>query len=99
MSSTPFEPALALEITRRLSHDDDFRDLFRTDPVAALVQVGVPHERAEALRICCKVGRLASKEAILEAQQEIRTMLTAGLGQIVPALDANPKGSHNLKSP
>lgn len=99
MSSTPLEPALALELTRRLSHDDTFRDLFRIDPVTALIDVGVPREHAEALRVCCKVGKLASKDAIRGAQQEIRNMLTAGLGQIVPALDANPKGGHNLKAP
>lgn len=98
MSSPPLEPALALELTRRLSQDDEFRDLFRQNPVAALIQVGLSPDRADALRVCCKVGRLASKQAILEAQQEIQTMLTAGLGQIVPALDANPKGRH-LKSP
>lgn len=91
--------AIALELIHRLGTEDAFRALFIDDPAAALVAAGVPAPDAAELALCCGVHQLADKQDILAAALELKTMLTAQLSQTVPALDANPGGSHTLKGP
>ncbi|WP_312238652.1 NHLP-related RiPP peptide [Stenotrophomonas sp.] len=101
MSLPSLDAGVARRLIDRLSSDDGFRALFARNPGNALLQVGFDAERHpeewKALSVCFLVGELASKEAIFAARSEIDTMLTAGLGQIVPALDANLDHSHTLK--
>ncbi len=99
MSLPPLEPAIALALICRLGTDDAYRALFVSDPAAALVEVGMSPEDAAALGVCCAVNELAAKSDILEAKQELQDMLTCMQNQTVPALDANPPGSHELKGP
>ena len=101
--TTPLHPTIADKLLDLLSTDDDFRELFSSDPQAALAQVGYRPEQegsearsasdtfaagGKALGGCCTVKELASKEAIAEARDAIRSMLTSGLGQTPPQLDA-----------
>lgn len=100
--TAPLDPRIADKLLDLLGTDDDFRELFSTDPLAALAQAGYRPDQEtslakttpdssladKAFHSCCKVGELASKEAILEARDAIRSMLTRGLGQITPQLDA-----------
>lgn len=76
-----------------LGTDDAFRALFSRDPMRALAQVGytdgaAADATAPSLRSCCKVRALASKEDILKSRAEINRMLTSGLSQTTPYLDA-----------
>jgi len=100
-------PALEIGVARRLvdllSTDDEFRALFSANPGEALLAVGFDSQRQpaewEVLRVCFAVTALASKEVIAAARHEINLMLTSGLGQLVPALDAGLGGVHVLKQP
>lgn len=97
--TAPLDPQIADRLLDLLSTDDGFRDLFAKDPQAALKKVGyqpgpatAEGEKIQAANAafdtCCSVSSLASKEAILEARDAIRSMLTSGLSQITPQLDS-----------
>lgn len=100
--TAPLDPQIADKLLDLLSTDDAFRELFSSDPQAALAQAGYrPVQGGSAARSasdtsiagmafggCCTVKELASKEAIAGARDAIRTMLTSGLGQTPPQLDA-----------
>ncbi|WP_165956851.1 NHLP-related RiPP peptide [Kribbella antibiotica] len=62
-----------------LATDDAFRELFRQDRHAALIQAGweLPEEqlRANSSLDCLTVNRLASKETIAGARAELRAHL------------------------
>jgi putative modified peptide len=99
--TAPLDPALADRLLDLLSTDDLFRERFQRDHIAALRTIGyespspglmtacglAPMAQAEPFRDC-RVQDLASKEAISAAREEIRSMLTRGLAQITPKLDA-----------
>jgi len=101
MSLPTLDAGVVRRLVDRLSSDDVFRAQFVRDPGDALVQVGFDAEKNpeewKALSVCFLVGELASKDAILAARGEIDTMLTSGVNQIVPALDANSGQPHELK--
>lgn len=103
--TAPLDPALADRLLDLLSTDDLFRERFQRDPRAALHEIGyqspessakmtacgsLPVAMPEAL-IDCKVENLAPKETIAAAREGIRAMLTRGLNQTVP--DLNARGS------
>ncbi|MCB5168349.1 NHLP-related RiPP peptide [Streptomyces bambusae] len=74
-----------------LATDDAFRELFRQDRHAALVRAGyeMPEEelRAASSFWCLMVDRLASKEAIAEARDQLRDhLLSPGTHTVVFAL-------------
>ena len=73
-ASQPIDPAVVDELLDRLSSDDGFRDLFATDPRAALAQIGhvVP---ADDPLLCAQTTVLASKEEIAAARKALRTHL------------------------
>ncbi len=98
--SLPTLPApIAMALICALAEDDAFRALFASNPASALVSLGLPAADAELVKICCQVNQLASKEAIHDAKQELQTMLTRELAQLVPALDASPGPGWSLKGP
>jgi len=109
--TAPLDPALADRLLDLLSTDDLFRERFQRDHLAALRTIGyesptpgqmtacglVANAQPEAFRDC-KVQELASKEDILAARTEIKAMLTRGLAQNTPQLDArNSSSVHVLK--
>jgi len=96
--SAPLDPKVADKLLELLSTDNEFRRLFKKDPQAALAQAGHPEAKA-ALRTgaaptatsaasCMQVQRIAPKATIAKARSELKLMLTSGLGQIPPQLDA-----------
>lgn len=99
MTLPTLPPSVALELINLLASDDAFRALFTSDPGAALVAAGFPQADADLLKVCCAVNELASKEAILAAKDELQTMLTSVLAQLVPALDASPGPGWTLREP
>jgi len=108
VKTAPLDPRLADRLLDLLSTDDDYRARFQADPRAALYEIGhesptpaqmtacgsLPVALPEAL-VDCKVERLAPKESIAAAREEIRAMLLSGLDQTTPKLDAgNPLRRH-----
>lgn len=99
--TAPLDPALADRLLDLLSTDDAYRARFQDDPRAALHEIGyespaparmtacgaMPISMPEAL-IDCKVENLAPKETIAAAREGIRAMLTRGLNQTTPDLNA-----------
>lgn len=88
--SAPLDPQTADRLLELLSTDDGFRELFMREPREALKQVGfVNHSDLASPHFCfLSIRQLASKREIAAARTEIRTMLTSGLGQTPPMLDA-----------
>lgn len=102
LQTAPLDPALVDRLLDLLSGDDAYRTRFQHDTRSALGEIGycapspgtqmtacgaIAAALPEAL-IDCKVRKLASKETIAAARNEIRHMLTRGLNQNVPQLDA-----------
>ncbi|MHB8912072.1 MAG: NHLP-related RiPP peptide [Lysobacter sp.] len=97
--SAPLEPQVADRLLDLLSTDDMFRQLKR-HPGKALAQVGFVESTSAPSPFGCFFGisQLASKAQIAEARGEIRAMLTPGLSQTTPNLDAaNHAGRRTLK--
>ena len=89
-TATPgLDPKVADKLLDKLSTDNDFRRLFKKDPAAALVKVGHPKDAALATAGCCQIQNIAPKEEIVRSRDELRLMLTSGLGQIPPRLDVS----------
>ncbi|MBO9738257.1 NHLP-related RiPP peptide [Xanthomonas axonopodis pv. begoniae] len=101
MPTLKLDPSVANNLVQRLSQDDAFRDLFVNDPVAALEQAGHTAENSDTLKQfideCCTSIKLADKQTIAEARDEINAMLTSGTSQTVPMLEAGFGGSRTLK--
>ena len=98
--TAPLDPALADRLLDLLSTDDLFRERFQRDPMTALGAIGYVSPDGAKMTACgltaalepfreCKVHELASKESILMARADIRTMLLRGLSQQTPKLDAS----------
>lgn len=99
MATLQLDSSIANKLIELLSSDDAFRQLFSTDTLAALAQLGVSvDEEIEAfVKDCCNNVQLAEKGNIAAAQGHIRDMLTSGASQSVPMLDANQVGGRSLK--
>jgi putative modified peptide len=96
--SAPLDPQVADRLLDLLSTDDAFRKLFMRDPRAALDQVGfVNTTDLPSPTDCFWPPQLASKTQIAAARDEIRIMLTSGLAQTPPQLDANVAASRHLR--
>lgn len=101
IKTAPMDPRIADRLLDLLSTDDGYRSRFQQDPRAALSEIGyeapppgmmtacgtLPLAEPEAL-IDCRVNDLAPREVIAAARTEIRAMLTRGLSQDAPKLDA-----------
>lgn len=87
----PFEPVVADRLLSRLVEDDGFRELFASNPEAALREVGHPDAAAAlASASCMKVGRLASKEEIEECKEALQRDLTSAAAYtVVYSFDAS----------
>ncbi|KAF1699145.1 putative modified peptide [Pseudoxanthomonas jiangsuensis] len=81
-ASQPMDAAVVDELLDRLSSDDGFRDLFATDPRAALAQIGhvVP---ADDPLLCAQTTVLASKEELAAAREALREHLTSAVTMTV----------------
>lgn len=70
---------VADQLLDRLATDDAFRGLFVSDPAAALRALGPEAETFAAAAPCMQVTALADKDAILQARDSLRAMLTSEL--------------------
>lgn len=97
--SAPLDPKVADRLLELLSSDDEFRALFMSNPREALSEVGFVNETELASPHFCfwGISKLASKSDIAAARKEIRSMLTSGLSQITPNLDAGIGGHRKLR--
>lgn len=99
--TAPLDAKIADKLLDLLSTDNEFRRLFKKDPLSALTKVGykAPKEGLAgaaskgvgaqgALHACCRVQRIAPKADIIKARSEIKSMLTEGLAYTTPNLDA-----------
>jgi putative modified peptide len=91
--TAPLDPKIADKLLDLLSTDNEFRRLFKKDPLSALKKVGykAPGETSttqRAFSACCSVQRIAPKADIIKARAEIKSMLTSGLSHTTPQLDA-----------
>ncbi len=88
----PLKPDTAHRLLDLLATDDGFRDLFKNDPKAALVQVGHPPEDAALLAAQLKVETLADKASIAQARDDIHVSLTSSVNMQPIRLNV-PSGS------
>ncbi|WP_295935699.1 NHLP-related RiPP peptide [uncultured Xanthomonas sp.] len=96
----PLDEKVADRLLDLLSTDNQFRALFKKDPVAGLVQAGhifainKAENRTKEVQFlpflrCLLVGKLASKKEISRSRDDIRAFLTsAGTHTVVHALEA-----------
>jgi putative modified peptide len=87
----PLDPKVADKLLDLLGQDNEFRRLFKKDPVAALAKVG--HQPAKELAgsasaasyfSCMQVDCIAPKKEIMAAREELRAHLTAQGNHINP---------------
>jgi putative modified peptide len=97
--SAPLDPQAADRLLDLLSSDDSFRKLFMSNPREALAQVGFVNETELPSPHFCfgGISKLSPKPVIAAARSEIRNMLTSGLGQISPLLDAGTTARRTLR--
>lgn len=110
IKTAPLDAAIADRLLDLLSTDDGFRLRFQQNPRAALEEIGyesptpakmtacgsMPIAEPEAL-IDCRVNELASKTVIAQARSLIHAMLTRGLSQTTPDLDARTASVRHLR--
>lgn len=95
-TTAPLESKIADRLLDLLGDSDKFRELFQSDPAAALALIGYEAPTAAkaaasaslSITDCLRVTELASKESIRSAHGELKAMLLRGLSQITPNLDA-----------
>ncbi|UKE62239.1 NHLP-related RiPP peptide [Xanthomonas translucens pv. poae] len=76
----PFSEEAAFSLIDRLSSDEDFRNLFVTDPAKALRDAGVPEQIVQATvgeGKCLDVKNLAPKEELAAAKSLLLEYLTS----------------------
>ncbi|KHL59369.1 MULTISPECIES: NHLP-related RiPP peptide [Xanthomonas] len=93
----PLQPEVAHKLLDLLATDDAFRDLFKKDPKAALLQVGYPSEDAELMASQLKVDALADKDTIAQARDEIHASLTSSVNMQPIRLNVPLGSSPQLK--
>ncbi|MGH8025563.1 MAG: NHLP-related RiPP peptide [Pseudoxanthomonas sp.] len=84
--AAPLDPKVAGKLLDKLSTDNEFRRLFKKDPLSALVSVGYkpPQDDGSALRSiqnCCRVDRIAPKADIVKTRGAMLELLMAGMMQ------------------
>lgn len=73
----PMSRALAQRLLQLLSGDDDYRDRFQRDPVAALAEIGYTDATAGECLSFGDGATLASKEDIRDASRRLETTLVS----------------------
>ena len=97
--TVPMNRPTAIKLVDLLATNDEFRDVFMRDARMALETWQFDQDTIDWFWWDCKMGitQLAPKEVIRAAQEEILSMLLAGLGQTVPQLDSGLESSRRLK--
>lgn len=84
--AAPLDAKVAGKLLDKLGTDNEFRRLFKKDPLGALTRVGykVPTQPLAGLKsvdACMRVDSIAPKADILKARDALLENLVAGLGQ------------------
>lgn len=83
--SAPLDPKVAGKLLDKLSTDNEFRRLFKKDPAAALVKVGYAGASlADSPMTCMSVSRIAPKQEIAAAREELVSHLTSLAALTIP---------------
>ena len=95
----PMSRPAAIKLVDLLATSDEFRADFMRDARSALESWHFDQHCVDYFWFDCKIGitRLASKETIASAREEIVAMLTAGFNQTVPQLDTGLETRRTLK--
>ena len=96
--AVPMTHAAAIKLVDLLATSDEFREIFMRDTRTALETWQFDQQTQDFFWWDCRMGirQLASKEVIGAARNEILSMLTAGLSQVAPKLDADYSSQHRL---
>jgi putative modified peptide len=98
--TAPIDVETAERLLELLGTDDGFRQKFQENPSAALESIGYSSEGPESMAAslesdsllqpfsACSVMRLASKDQILAAKDELTATLVQGLAYNTPTLEA-----------
>lgn len=97
--TVPMTTGAAVKLIDLLATSDEFRDEFMHDARTALESWHFDQHTLDFFWFDCKIGitRLAPKETIAAAREEILTMLTGALNQTTPRLDSGLDGKRTLK--
>ncbi|HZP66006.1 MAG TPA: NHLP-related RiPP peptide [Rudaea sp.] len=87
MAGSKLAPDVVDKLLDKLGSDDAFRGHFEKDPKAALQTLGAPAD--VECGGCVKPKRLASKEHMRKAREQIRGNLLGKTSQTVFALEAS----------
>ncbi len=84
--AAPLDAKVAGKLLDKLGTDNEFRRLFKKDPLSALTRVGykAPEQALAGLKsvdACLRVDSIAPKADILKARDALLENLVAGLGQ------------------
>ncbi len=84
--AAPLDPKVAGKLLDKLGTDNEFRRLFKKDPLAALTRVGykpsTPVDGQKSVEACMSVESIAPKADILKARDALLANMVAGLGQM-----------------
>ncbi|MCI2244439.1 NHLP-related RiPP peptide [Xanthomonas sp. PPL568] len=78
------DPACIEKLLEKLSTDNAFRKLFKKSPLDALASIGCKPPEGCPVPPCLTVHKIAPKEEIIRALQELRAYLTSHASQTNP---------------
>ena len=79
------EPKVVAKLLGLLSTDNEFRRLFKKDPVAALTKAGYKGPILEKSSLACmSVTNIATKQEITASLEEIKAYLTSQGAHLIP---------------
>jgi len=83
--AAPLDPKVAAKLLDKLSTDNEFRRLFKKDPAAALKKAGYTGLPLESSSLSCmSVQRIAPKQEIAAAREQILSYLSSTTAQLNP---------------
>lgn len=99
LKSEALSPKVADRLLELLGTDTEFRRLIKKDPQAAFLQAGYKPSKEVAAGtlgaawMCCDIDRIAPKANIEASREQLKSMLTGGMGQspIALTLSASPR--------
>lgn len=79
------EPKVVAKLLGLLSTDNEFRRLFKKDPVAALTKAGYKGSALDKASLACmSVTNIATKQEIAASLEEIKSYLTSQGAHMIP---------------
>lgn len=82
--AAPLDPKVARKLLDKLSTDNEFRRLFKKDPLAALKKVGYAGPLEDSSLACLSVTRIAPKNEIAAASEALASHLASAGALTIP---------------